>query len=369
MKLSIQAKIALSYVLIILVTLLLFGVMMNYSVASHFQDFYLELGDFELEFYDGRGGRMRDSGDRFLQSVQEFQIYVFLGASSVAIILSLLISEYVTAPIQKIIKATKNIAKGKYSERVEVETDDEIGELSHALNIMAEQLEDNRRLQKSLISNVAHELATPLMNIGGYTEALKDDVIKGKKLKRQTLEIIKEETERLAKMVDEVRALVVIEQPQFKLEKKKRNVETLIKKAIQKIKPQFKEKSIAVNLNVDEKMPKVSLDQNRFTQILINLLANAEKFSSQDGKIEINVTHEKNQMKLAIKDNGIGIPSHELPYIFERFYRTDKSRSRETGGIGLGLTIVKELVEAHDGEIKVASKKGKGTTFTCYFPV
>jgi len=292
-----------------------------------------------------------------------------LGAIAVAVILSLVISRRIVNPTRKIIDATKEIAAGDYSKRVEIYSSDEIGELGIALNRMAESLEKIETMRRELVSNVSHELATPLTNISGYLEALNDKVIKGEEPTRKTLELLREETQRLTSMVTDLRELSAIESSTSKLNLESVNLNELMYKITYEFKPRFRKKGIIFSAKTPSDLPEVKADKNRLVQIIVNLLNNAISYTQDGGKVEISAKPVNGYIEVEISDTGIGIPEKDIPHIFERFYRGDKSRSRETGGTGIGLAIVKELVQAHGGEISVKSDEGRGATFSFTMPI
>lgn len=336
---------------------------MSYLVESqlndHVQTFLKNFNGKNLQF----PGRPEEI---FLKTVERSILFTVIGAASISMILSFILTDYITRPVKKVIEATKAIAMGRYEERVIIESNDELSDMCHSLNSMAAALEKHRYLQSQLITNVAHELATPLTSIGGYLEALADDLINENK-RKATYELMQEEVQRLSAMISEVRSLSLLEEPRFHIQRKQCNVKLLTEKIIQEMAPQFNEKELLVELKSLLKKEDHSIDKDRYTQILINLLSNAIKYSSNKNSVELTLKDAENGFTLEIQDHGQGIPKTELPYIFERFYRADKSRNRKTGGIGIGLAIVKELVEAHGGSISVESLENKGTIFTVYF--
>ncbi len=357
MKLNLRSKLLISYIIVILCTLVLLSWFVDIQISQHFRKFYEE----------GIEMRIGPKGDIFLEAIRQSIFLTVLVGGFIAIFISFIISGYIVKPIKKLIEATKAIALGKYEERVKIESDDELGDLTMSLNSMATSLEDHRYLQQQLITNVSHELATPLTNIGGYLEALNDGVIEEKN-RKETYILMKEETDRLKTMLDEVRTLSILEQTSFKIHPAPVNIKILSQKIIKQILPQFKEKGVPIKVESSLKSEEFTLDKDRYTQILLNILNNALQYSGKGKQVTVELSESAAQVKITIEDHGIGIPAKELPYIFERFYRTDKSRNRKTGGLGVGLAIVKELVEAHGGKISARSEEGKGSTFTILFP-
>ena len=385
MKINIQTKLIASYVFIILIAILIVSVLADYSVKHHFRNFSQKaigeqsddpgqngFGGGEMGPMKGKGlgqGRGYRATQQFYSSVKRSFVWAALGATLVAVILSLVISRRIVNPTRKIIDATKEIAAGDYSKRVEINSSDEIGELGIALNRMAESLGKIETMRRELVSNVSHELATPLTNISGYLEALHDKVIKGEEPTRKTLELLREEAQRLTSMVTDLRELSAIESSSLKLNLESVNLNELLYKITYEFKPRFREKGIIFTVKTPSDLPEVKADKNRLVQIIVNLLNNAISYTPDVGKVEISAKRVNGYVEVEISDTGIGIPPKDIPHIFERFYRGDKSRSRETGGTGIGLAIVKELVQALSGEISVKSVEGSGTTFRFTLPV
>lgn len=365
MKLSLRIKLLFSYIAIILVTLSLLEGFIKWQVVAHFNELYEAIRKHSFEFPATPGDF--EPGLNFLEVLQNSIFYTILAAGALALFISLIFTQTITEPIRDVIKATKAIAKGNYGQRVPKKTDDELGDLSESLNTMAQSLDDNRHLQRQLITNVSHELATPLTNVGGYLEALIDGVIPQKEHK-ETFALMKEETDRLKTMVEEVRTLSMIQEPQFHVNKSEVDFKKLTEKVLKQVEASFKLAKVPLSATYALNKSSYSIDSDRAHQILLNLLNNALKHSQRGQAVEVALTETKGWVVLSVKDHGMGIPKAELPFLFERFYRADPSRSRHSGGIGIGLTIVKGLVEAHGGTVSVESTEGKGSTFTCKFP-
>ncbi len=361
MNFSLRNKLFLSYVLVILITLSILSYLVDYQLNTQFQKFVLEITEGEFPLHP------QDRGEIFLNAIQHSTVLTIIGAAIFAIAISFFITSYITKRVKSMIAATKAIAQGNYEERLPVESGDELGDLTRSLNSMAHSLEKNRYLQQQLITNVSHELATPLTSIGGYLEALTDEVIK-EKGRKETYALMREEVDRLKNMLEEVRTLSLIEQPRFQVDRADSHVNELTQKILKSIKPQFDEKEVHLELKTDLKKDLFYLDKDRYTQILLNLLNNALKYSPKNKAVVVTLTENKGDLQVEVKDKGPGISPKDLPFIFERFYRADKSRNRKTGGLGVGLAIVKELVQAHGGKIEVESTPGEGCCFRLSFP-
>lgn len=348
----IRNKLILSYVLVIVIALLIVAVFFDYSVANHFERI------FDAELRRPEMDRILKLSNPFIMAVRQSLVLAALGSGVFAILVGFFLSRYLVSPMQKLIEATEKIAQGKYDVHVRVDSDDEVAQLANALNQMALKLEEIEILRRELVANISHELATPLTNIRGYLEALNDGLIKGKK-RNETMDILREETERLTEMVEDVRDLAVYDDKRMKLRLNEVNVKDLIENVLKKFDGHLKDRRLEVELENLE----LKLDQKKFEQMLINLLNNAVKYADEGGMIQVILK----EGVLIVADDGIGIPKRDLPYIFERFFRSDRSRSRDSGGNGIGLAIVKQIVDAHAWEIEVESKVDKGTSFRISF--
>ncbi len=308
----------------------------------------------------------RDSSERnLLSSVNRSLLWAGLLATGVAFVLTFFFSRHIVRPIQILIRAAQRLEKGDLSQRVEVKSKDEVGELARAFNAMSQALERNEELRRRMVADVAHELRTPLTNIQGYLEALRDGVIVADKA---TIDSIYEESLFLGRLVDDLQMLALVESGKLKLEFKPSFPEEIIRKAVAAVQPKITAKKLNLEVVLPESLPMVKVDAHRIGQVLRNLLDNAIVHTPEGGLIKVAARKKDNWVEFSVTDSGAGIPSEDLPYIFERFYRVDKSRSRATGGVGLGLTIAKRLVEAHGGSISVNSELGKGSCFTFTVP-
>ena len=229
-----------------------------------------------------------------------------------------------------------------------------------------------RRLEKirqDFVANVSHELRTPISSIKGYAETLLDGALEDKDNAKEFISIIYHDSNRLATLINDLLDLSKIESGKMKMSFIELDPISLIKKAVTVIENQAKAKSIMLKINIPQGLPKIKADEARFSQVMINLLDNAIKYSSEGGSATISVKVVDNALQFDISDTGIGISENDLPRIFERFYRVDKARSRELGGTGLGLSIVKHIVSAHGGQVWVKSELGLGSTFSFTIPL
>ncbi len=225
------------------------------------------------------------------------------------------------------------------------------------------------RMKTDFVANVSHELKTPLTSIKGFVETLLDGALEDNKTSRYFLEIINDEADRLNRLINDLLSLSQIEAKQRELHKVKLNLEKLIHEAVSILSLQAGEKALELKLCVEKPLPEIEADEDMIGQLLINLVDNAVKYTQEGGQVKITAETEKEWLKIAVADTGIGIPRESIPRLFERFYRVDKARSRKAGGTGLGLAIVKHILELHHGKIQVDSIIGKGSTFTVYLPL
>lgn len=225
------------------------------------------------------------------------------------------------------------------------------------------------QIRQDFVANVSHELRTPISSIKGYAETLLEGALEDKDNAKEFISIIYQDSNRLANLINDLLDLSKIESGKMKMSFVLLDTVSVIKRAVTVIENQAKAKSIALKLNLPPGLPKIKADETRFSQVMINLLDNAIKYSSEGGSATISAKVINNTLQIDISDTGIGISEKDLPRIFERFYRVDKARSRELGGTGLGLSIVKHIVSAHGGQVWVKSELGLGSTFSFTIPL
>jgi len=224
-------------------------------------------------------------------------------------------------------------------------------------------------MRSEFVANVSHELRTPLTSIKGFTETLLEGALEDPVTARHFLNIINVESERLTRLIDELLNLSKIEDHKATPEWQPVAINELIERAVTIFQPRATEKSLSIEVNLPENLPLVQGDPDMLRQVLINLIDNAVSYTQEGGMIRVSAEAGENKVKVAVQDNGIGIPEDSISRVFERFYRVDKARSREQGGTGLGLSIVKHIIDVHHGSVQVNSKVGEGSTFTFVLPV
>jgi len=300
----------------------------------------------------------------FLNTLNKLLILTTLVTGLFSVILGLYTAKRISGPISRVIKTSEQISEGNYNGRiVEKSNTKEIVELTEAINVLAENLGKHESLRKRLTADVAHELRTPIANLQGHLEAMIDGIW-APSLDR--LKSCHEETIRLTKIVSDLESIARYEKEGMTLNLGKTNISECILSALKSFENEFRNKNLELNTHISDQM--INADKDKLTQVMINIISNAIKYTPEGGVVDVTVTGTNAQAIISIKDNGIGISEEDLPYIFERFYRADKSRSRETGGSGIGLAIVKSIVEAHGGIVNVTSKLNSGSNFTIKLP-
>jgi signal transduction histidine kinase len=299
-------------------------------------------------------------------AIGRFFIWAGLLAVAFALLLTFVLSRRILAPVKALTQAARRLGKGDFSQRVHVKDKGEVGELAQSFNSMAGDLERAEQLRRDMVADAAHELRTPLSNIKGYLEAIRDGL---KKPDATTIRSLNEEASVLSRLVDDLQELSLADAGKLKLVCRKEDISKIINEVVTALKPQAMAKGLKLAVKPAEKLPPVNVDSHRIKQVLRNLLENAVVHTSRGGSITVEAHEEGGQVKVSVADTGEGIPSKDLANIFERFYRVDKSRARATGGSGLGLTIAKRLVEAHGGSIEAQSKLRKGSRFTFTLPL
>ncbi len=280
------------------------------------------------------------------------------------IFMGLIISKSITKPIKKLKTKAKYIASGDYDRKLNIETDIlEINDLVDSINNLSQNIKEQENIRKRLTGDISHELKTPLTNIQSHLEAMIDGVWEPTE---ERLASVKEEAERLTCLVSDMQKLNKYDEYSMRLKKVQSNLGDIISFVVFQFSNLAKTKNIEIKY--EKKDIEINCDKDKITQALINILSNAIRYSNEGGTIEINEIAYENRVLISVEDKGIGISEEDLKYVFERFYRADKSRTRATGGTGIGLTIVKSIVSAHGGEIYVKSKLGEGSKFTIILP-
>ena len=281
------------------------------------------------------------------------------------LIVSILLSKQISSPLIKITDTANRIRNGDLEARSQIiSKTKEIDDLTISINYLGETLQTQELLRKRLTSDIAHELRTPLTNLKSHVEALLDKVWEPTDA---ILTSFYEEIQRLIKLIEGLNDISKLEQTNLILNKSKFNLSLEIGKIITYFEPLYANSDLKISSNLLSNV-EVFMDKDKFTQVMYNLLSNSLKYLEENGEVLVTLNYENKAIIIEVNDTGIGISEKDLPFIFERFYRSDESRNKNTGGSGIGLTITKAIVEAHKGTITVKSILGIGSTFILTFP-
>lgn len=295
-------------------------------------------------------------------SILKRQLIIITGILLAAsLIISLIMSKRFTKPILEIKKASENIAQGNFTSRIDIKRQDEIGELAQTINNMGQQLSQIEQLRKDLIANVSHELRTPLSLIQGYAETIRDVSGDAPEKREKQLGIIIEEAQRLSRIVDDILNLSQLQAGYCQMQKKSVSVIETVNKALSRYTILSEKTGVRLILEGGTER-NAEIDAVRIEQVLYNLLNNAFNHTPNEGEISVKITETDNSIRISVSDTGSGISKEELPYIWDRYYKSDKSGILKVG-TGLGLAIVKNILESHGSSYGVESVQGKGTTF------
>ncbi|MDD5397583.1 MAG: ATP-binding protein [Dehalococcoidia bacterium] len=284
----------------------------------------------------------------------------------VAFLITLFLSRRILSPVKELRSAAQRLGKGDFSQRVDISDKSEIGELASTFNSMADNLQRDEQLRQHMVSDIAHELRSPLTNVRGYLEAINDGVMQPDK---ETISSIYGETILLSRLINDLQELSLAEAGELKLSLQPEDVSELVRLSVNAIQAKASEKDINLSHDIPADLPRVNIDFLRIKQVLLNLLENALAHTPGGGQINITAKPDHGFVEISVSDSGEGIPANEINNIFERFHRVDKSRSRSTGGSGLGLTISRYIIEEHQGKIWARSELGKGSCFSFTLPV
>jgi signal transduction histidine kinase len=318
-------------------------------------------------FHDQTAGMNHDISQldyHLEQALLQSIIWTFAGTIILAVLIGFYVAKRISKPLVEMKQAAERMSDGQLNARVKIGGKDELAELGTSLNELAEQLHKQEQLRVTMTEDIAHELRTPLATLKSHMRAFEDGIWEPTP---ERIHSCYEEIERLTKMVTELEDLTHMESPQFQLERKEEPLNSIIEQGVDLVSAAYLEKKVDLSFSCSPHI-RIFADRNRMIQILVNLLTNALKFTTENGNVSIEALEKHHDVLMTIQDSGSGIVPEDLPYIFERFYRGDKSRNRRTGGSGLGLTIVKKLVTSHGGHVWAESGK-KGTTFYIRLPI
>ena len=310
--------------------------------------------------------RVSAQGSNFLNRIN-FQILLSgLIAMLLALLLAVIFSRNITRPIRELTAATQVVSEGKLAHEVPVRSRDEIGQLAASFNRMSADLARSLNARRQMTADIAHELRTPISIILGHAEAVHDKVLPPS---LETFEIIREETERLEHLVDDLRILSMADAGELKLSLRPFSPQKLLHDAQKIYSHQARQKKISIQTKAATDLPEIEMDPERMREVFSNIIENALRYTPQNGHITLSAQLAGDVVRMSVQDTGPGVAADELDRIFERFYRTETSRARDKGGSGLGFAIAKSIVEKHNGRIWAESKSGEGLTILIELPL
>ena len=362
-KLNLNRKLIFYLALVMISVIIVMSLSINFMVENKFLTYISKINKESLERYN-----ITYLKDLFIKDIRNMIIGISLLMIIVVISISIFISQKISKPIIVVSKMTDSLKRGGYDQTLEYESSIvEIDNLVNSINDLSKELYNMEKLRKRLTSDISHELRTPLTSIQTHLEAMIDGIWEPTE---ERLISVNEEVIRISHLVDELKNLAKYDSDKNKLNISEVDLEQLIKNIIYNNESFALEKNIKIEYNLEK--IKAHIDKEKISQVIVNLISNAIRYTNCNcerlGKIIIRLYKEENLIKISVKDNGIGIPKKSLDYIFERFYRVDKSRCRNTGGTGVGLTICKSIIDLHNGNIEVKSEVNKGSEFIVSIP-
>ncbi|MEJ7843543.1 MAG: ATP-binding protein [Rubrobacter sp.] len=378
---SLRAKLLLAFLGVTLVAVGVLGLLVGRSASGAFEDYLVgrqtgnlgEMGRMMDEMMGPQASREMVEGiigpaERAYLEAVTGSLWVAGGLAVLAAVgVGLLLARQISGPLRDLTAAARRVASGDLEGRVAVRSRDELGELAVAFNTMAEAVGRQQALRRRMAADVAHELRTPLAVIQADLEAMLDGV---RPLSAEAVADVHGETRLLSRLIDDLRDLSLAETGQLPLRKEPTDMGELARTSAARFAPRAEERGVGLEVGAAEDLPRADVDPDRISQILGNLLENALRHTPPGGRVELCVGPGERPATLqaTVCDTGPGIPAEHLPNVFEHFYRADGARSRSAGGSGIGLAVVKQLVEAHGGRVWVESPPGRGATFGLALP-
>ncbi|EIT84290.1 histidine kinase [Fictibacillus macauensis ZFHKF-1] len=353
---GLQARLTLIFVGVATVILVIAGSIALLEFVYHYTMFQRDVPHFE---------DVKHLADHFERAVIGSVLWTSLGVFVLVCFVSYFVAKKLSRPLVNMRKVAEKMAQGKWEEKVSPNGHAELNELGQSLNALSSQLQKQEGIRKEMTRNIAHELRTPLATIKSHLEAMEDGIFTPTP---ERLHSVSEEMDRLIALVQDLEVLSAFEAPTFSLEKHEEDFGAILNQSMTSLREAFYQKKIEIHEQRDRDLH-VYVDKNRMIQVLINVLSNALKYTPEGGQVAINVTKEQHMLCVTISDTGIGMTEEDVHRVFDRFYRSEKSRNRSFGGSGIGLTIAKQLVVAHGGTITVQSTLHEGTTVQLSLPL
>lgn len=317
---------------------------------------------------DGGSLLQIDEISPFVTRLKSVVLYSGIAAAILAVLLAFLLSNYLLKPVKALTKATNQMSSGDLSTRVKVNGNDELTDLAFTFNRMAANLEFAEDRKKAMTADVAHELRTPIAVQKAQLEGMFDGVIPAT---NENLEIALQQTDFLSRLVDDLRLLAMADAGEIQFEQRETDAQRLVEQLTAQFAGQLKEDGTRITTEFEgfRGGEKVMIDPDRLTQILHNLLSNALRYGKRGGEIRLTAFLDPSNLTIKVKDDGPGLPESAIPHLFERFYRHEKARSRETGGTGLGLAISRKLALLMGGDLSAGNHPEGGAVFTLVLPI
>jgi two-component system, OmpR family, sensor histidine kinase BaeS len=328
-------------------------------------------GIFRRHIRDALGYVPPDVGhhlDMAFHTATLISLAIAIGTSvAVALALSSIVSTRIVRPVRELASAAQRIAHGGHTARVPARGADELSQLAGAFNEMAASLEHAEQIRSQLLADVAHELRTPLATVESYVEALADGVLAADD---ENWGVIRSETSRLNRLVDDLQKVSRAQAHQLDLHLASVPPGALVNDAVKAARPAYTAKGVDLEAHIESRVPDIEADRERIAEVLANLLTNALRHTPNGGRVNVSARRHDTLIDISVADTGEGIAPEHIDRVFERFYRIDPARSRASGGTGIGLAIVRAIVEAHDGSVTATSPgTGSGTTVTLLLPI
>jgi len=342
------------------------------STNADFGSYLEHIGRMNQMMGGNAGGMMGAPETEFLNSVHN-SLWIAGGiAVAIAAIIALVFSRQITAPLRRLSLAASRVARGDLSYRVTPGSTDEVGNLANTFNSMVDSLEKNQDMRRKLMGDLAHEMGTPLAVIQSNLEGILDGVVEPSS---SNISSLHQEAMLLSRLVKDLRTLSQVEAGKLNLSPAPGDIGALVSSIVTATEPEARRKNVALSMDIPPGLPRAMMDRDRVSQVVVNLLSNALRYTSEGDSIKVAVATKKGNgqsdqyLLVSVSDTGQGISEEELPHIFDRYYQGAQPKEKRSGGSGIGLTVVKELVEAHRGKVWAESARGKGSTFFFTLPV
>ncbi|MBP2633495.1 MAG: integral rane sensor signal transduction histidine kinase [Firmicutes bacterium] len=363
---SLLARVTITVFVTTVVVVLGLILVVNYQVSENFSSYLDMRGMHGAMMNHGRMAvTMEPPEQQFILSLKHSLVVAGTMMLGIGAVVSYYLARSIAVPVIKLNKAVNDVAAGNLDSTVAVTRQDEVGQLATAFNEMTVKLKSSTVLRQRFLAGVAHELRTPLTILKANLEGIADGVITAD---QEQIHSLTEEVDRLTKLVGELRELSFLEAGQANPEYRKVDVVNTLRQVIQKSRPLATEKNLLLTIEINEPISTIWADITMLQQMVYNLIMNGIRYTTEGG-IKVTVVQTSEAIEIAVIDTGIGIAEEDIEHIFDHFYRVDQARTKKSGGTGLGLALVKQMVLAHGGQVYVTSTLGQGSTFTLRLPL